>query len=94
MHPETSTIAPPKVRTTRRRVLEYFLGGGVLASVLSFVYPVIRYLIPPTVADLGGDEVVAGKVGELKESDRSLSVAVRSLPFVSNSTHCSSVILA
>ena len=66
MHPETSTIAPPKVRTTRRRVLEYFLGGGVLASVLSFVYPVIRYLIPPTVADLGGDEVVAGKVGELK----------------------------
>ena len=66
MPPEPSTIAPLKPRTTRRRVLEYFLGGGVLASVLSFVYPIVRYLIPPTVADLGGDEVVAGKIGELK----------------------------
>jgi len=26
----------------------------------------VRYLIPPPVADLGGDEVVASKVGDLK----------------------------
>jgi Rieske Fe-S protein len=42
------------------------LGGGVLASVVSFIYPVLRYLVPPALPDLGGDEVVAGKVGELK----------------------------
>ena len=61
-----TTLAAPEARTTRRRVLEFFLGGGVVASILSFVYPVFRYLVPPVVVDLGGDEVVAAKVGELK----------------------------
>ena len=59
-------IALPEGQPTRRRVVELFLGGGLLASILSFIYPVIRYMVPPMVADLGGDEVVAGKVGELK----------------------------
>jgi cytochrome b6-f complex iron-sulfur subunit len=54
------------VEPTRRRVVELFLGGGLLASLISFVYPVLRYLVPPPVADLGGDEVVAAKVGDLK----------------------------
>lgn len=52
--------------TARRRVVEYLLGGGLLASLASFIYPMFRYLIPPPVADLGGDEVVASKVGDLK----------------------------
>jgi Rieske Fe-S protein len=52
--------------TPRRRVVEYLLGGGLFASIVSFIYPVLRYLIPPPVADLGGDEVVASKVGDLK----------------------------
>src|SRR5215467_2678305 len=52
--------------TPRRRVVEYLLGGGLFASLVSFVYPVLRYLVPPPVADLGGDEVVASKVGDLK----------------------------
>jgi cytochrome b6-f complex iron-sulfur subunit len=54
------------VQSTRRSVVEFILGGGVLASLLSFAYPVMRYLVPPAVADLGGDEVVAAKVGELR----------------------------
>jgi cytochrome b6-f complex iron-sulfur subunit len=57
---------PPAAGTPRRRIVEVILGGGLFASFLSFVYPVLRYLIPPPVADLGGDEVVAAKVGELK----------------------------
>jgi Rieske Fe-S protein len=59
---------PPSspVETGRRRLLETLLGGGLLASAVSFFYPVLRYIVPPTVADLGGDEVVAAKVGELK----------------------------
>ncbi len=51
---------------TRRRMIEVLLGGGLLASFASFLYPVLRYLIPPAVANLGGDEVVASKVPELK----------------------------
>lgn len=41
------------------------MGGGVFASVASFLYPVLRYLVPPRVANLGGDEVVAGKKSEI-----------------------------
>jgi cytochrome b6-f complex iron-sulfur subunit len=37
-----------------------------VASLSSFLYPVLRYLVPPPVAELGGDSVVAAKVGELK----------------------------
>lgn len=51
---------------TRRRVIRIFLGGGLLASFISFIYPVFRYLVPPAVADLGGDEIVAAKLTELK----------------------------
>jgi Rieske Fe-S protein len=52
--------------STRRRVIGIFLGGGLLASLASFLYPVFRYLVPPAVADLGGDEIVAAKLTELK----------------------------
>src|ERR1035438_556093 len=51
---------------SRRRAIEIFLGGGLLASLASFLYPVMRYFVPPQVTDLGGDEVIAAKLGELK----------------------------
>ncbi len=62
MQSQDSTAARPP----RRRFVEMILGGGLLASLASFFYPVVRYLIPPRVVDLGGDEVVAAKVGELR----------------------------
>ncbi len=52
----------------RRRFVEYLLGGGLLASAISFLYPVLRYLVPPAAIDLGSDTVVAGRVGELKRN--------------------------
>ena len=52
----------------RRRFVDVLLGGGLLASAISFLYPVLRYLIPPPTADLGSDTVVAGRVGELKSN--------------------------
>jgi cytochrome b6-f complex iron-sulfur subunit len=59
----------PEGGPTRRRVVELFLGSSLFASLVSFVYPVLRYLVPPPVADLGGDEVMAAKVGDLKLND-------------------------
>jgi Rieske Fe-S protein len=56
----------PQPNTSRRRAIELFLGGGVLASLASFLYPVLRYFVPPAVIDLGGDEVVASKLGEMR----------------------------
>ncbi len=46
--------------------MEAFLGLSVVASCVSFLYPVLRYLIPPQTAELSTDTVLAGKVGELK----------------------------
>lgn len=56
----------PQAKPPRRRVVKMLLGGGLLASCGSFLYPVLRYLIPPPVAELGGDQVVACKKGELR----------------------------
>ena len=53
-------------KPARRGFVEVLLGGGLAASIISFVYPVLRYLVPPAVANLGGDEIVACKVGDLK----------------------------
>lgn len=50
----------------RRRFIETLLGAGFLASLISFLYPITRYLVPPPLPDLGGQEVVAARVGELK----------------------------
>lgn len=52
----------------RRRFVQFFLGGGLIASAVSFLYPVLRYLIPPPATDLGSDTVVGGRVGELKRN--------------------------
>jgi Rieske Fe-S protein len=50
----------------RRRFVEVVLGSGVLATVVAFLYPALRYLVPPKELDLGSDAVVAGHIGELK----------------------------
>lgn len=64
----TGTDCPCQQQPTRRGFVGLFLGGGMLATFASFLYPVMRFFVPPTVADLGGDEVVAAKVGDLKEN--------------------------
>ena len=53
-------------RPQRRRFVEIFFGAGVAASLASFLYPVLRYLIPPQTAEQSSDTVLAGKVGDLK----------------------------
>ena len=58
---ESEKIQPP-----RRRAVQMLLGGGLFASISSAIYPVLRYLVPPPVADLGSDEIVAAKVADLK----------------------------
>jgi len=56
-------LSPP---VPRRRFVEVLLGSGFLATAVVFLYPVLRYLVPPRASDLGSDAVVAGRVGELK----------------------------
>ncbi len=64
---EVTAAAPARTETpARRRFLGVLLGGGIVASAISFLYPVLRYVVPPANTDLGGEEVIAAKVGELK----------------------------
>jgi len=50
----------------RRGLVGWLLGGGLVISVSSFVYPIIRFLNPPPVTEAAVNEVVAGKLQELK----------------------------
>jgi cytochrome b6-f complex iron-sulfur subunit len=49
----------------RRDWLRAVLSGGFAASVGSFLYPVVRFIWPPAVAESTAVEVVAAKTSEL-----------------------------
>jgi Rieske Fe-S protein len=59
---------PEKAVQPSRRWVNVLLGSGVAASVVSFLYPAIRYIIPPPVAESTSRSVVAAKVDELKNN--------------------------
>jgi len=64
-HPPAGSERANRV-SGRRRFVDFLLGGGLLASVASFLYPIVRYLVPPAETDMGSDTVIAGRLGELK----------------------------
>lgn len=51
-----------------RRWVNLLLGSGIAASIVSFLYPAMRYIIPPPVAESSSRFVVAAKVSELKNN--------------------------
>ncbi len=63
-----SSPATTKITQPGRRWINLLLGSGVLASIASFIYPAIQYIIPPAVAESTSHSVVAAKVGELKDN--------------------------
>lgn len=49
----------------RRNFINFIFGGGLLGTILTFLYPVIRYIIPPKQSQVEVSQVSAAKVGEL-----------------------------
>lgn len=49
----------------RRNFVNYFLGGSLLATIAAFLYPVIRYILPPPQSEAVQKRVAAAKAGEL-----------------------------
>jgi len=47
---------------SRRTWIQALLGSGFLGSIASFLYPAIRFMMPPEIAVPAIDEVVAGRV--------------------------------
>jgi len=60
--PGSKPAASPQ---TRRGFLGWLLGGGVIALLGSILYPVLRFIVPPKVAESTEVSVVAAKVGDL-----------------------------
>jgi Rieske Fe-S protein len=56
---------PEGRRLHRRTFVDYLLGGGLLASLASFLYPVLKFVMPPPITEAIETNVVAGKLGEL-----------------------------
>ncbi len=50
----------------RRSIVHWLLKGGFTASVASFVYPALRFMIPPSIPEASVNEVAAGKITDLK----------------------------
>ena len=53
-------------KVSRRKVVNYLLGGGLVATLGSIFFPIINFLIPPRVREAVQSSVVAGQVGELQ----------------------------
>jgi Rieske Fe-S protein len=45
----------------RRRWIRILLGGGFTASIFSFLYPALRFMMPPAVAESAVNQASAGK---------------------------------
>jgi Rieske Fe-S protein len=52
-------------RTGRRRILNYLLATSIGASLISILYPAIRFLIPPKTPQNQANEVVATQANKL-----------------------------
>ena len=65
-HQAADINGPAPIAIPRRGFVEALLGAGFLATAAAFIYPVLRYFVPPKTVDLGGNSVVAAKVGDLK----------------------------
>jgi Rieske Fe-S protein len=50
----------------RRALIRWLLGSGFTASILSFFYPAIKFMFPPSVPEASTSEVTAGKVQDLR----------------------------
>lgn len=55
----------PEDRPSRRSFVDWILGAGITGSVVSFLYPVLKFVIPPPVAEAIELNVVAATVEEL-----------------------------
>ena len=54
------------MNSERRGVIGWLLGGGFIASIVSFLYPAIRFMNPPAVPEAVVNEASVGKAGDFK----------------------------
>lgn len=52
--------------TNRRGIVGWLLGTGVVTSLSSFLYPVLKFVLPPETAEAAVNEATVGKVNDFK----------------------------
>jgi Rieske Fe-S protein len=52
--------------TTRRGLVGWLLGSGITVSVSSFLYPVLKFILPPEIAEAAVNEATVGKAADFK----------------------------
>jgi Rieske Fe-S protein len=65
----------------RRNLLRWLLGGGLSASLVSFLYPAFKFMNPPDIPEASVNEAPAGKVQDLKPNTGKI-VKFGSLPVI------------
>jgi len=53
----------------RRKVLNYLLGTGTVATLGAIFYPIFRFMVPPEVVESAASTVVAARVTEIKPNE-------------------------
>lgn len=59
-------MTPDPESGARRSVIRLLLGSGFGASILSFLYPALKFMNPPAIAESSVNQVSGGKVTDLK----------------------------
>ena len=49
----------------RRKFIDFFLGGSLAGTIIAFLYPTIRYILPTKQTEAVVKKITAAKVGEL-----------------------------
>jgi Rieske Fe-S protein len=52
--------------TARRKFINYLMGTSLGTTLVAVFYPVVKFLIPPQIAESSEASVVAGKISDLK----------------------------
>jgi len=58
----------------RRALLNWFLGTSVGALIVSVVYPVLRYMTPPKIAEAATNQIEAGQVNDPQLMERGYKI--------------------
>ena len=60
------------MNSERRGIIAWLLGGGFIASIISFLYPAVRFMSPPAVPEAVVNEASAGNVQDFKPNSGSI----------------------
>ena len=58
----------------RRQILNWFLGTSFGALIASVVYPVLRYMTPPKIAEAATNQIEAGQVNDPQLMERGYKI--------------------